>query len=552
MKKRKSADKKPGGTRRFDVASLSEIRNLLGETPRSRDRLLEFLHLISDSHHCLPLNLLAALAEEMRLSLSEVYEVATFYHHFRVVEKVEDCLPLCVRVCDSVTCSLFGGQKLFQALAEDLKGKVDVQCVPCMGRCETPPVAVVGDYPVCHANPERVHEAVKQGLHHDQVTGHTRLESYLKAGGYDLFKKVASGDLSESLVLDELEKSGLRGLGGAGFPTARKWKIVREEPQPRYFTVNADEGEPGTFKDRFYLESDPHRFLEGMLVAAKVVRVDAIYIYLRDEYAGIRRMLELELAQLGQLFQGVLPAIELRRGAGSYVCGEESAMIESIEGKRGMPRHRPPYVAQAGLFNMPTLVQNVETLYWIRDILEKGGSWFASCGKNGRNGFRSFSVSGRVKNPGVHRAPAGLTARELVDEYCGGMLPGHEFYAFFPGGASGGILPASMMDVPLDFGTLEEHGCFIGSAAFIVLSDQDSAREAALNAMRFFRHESCGKCTPCRVGTAKAVTMMEEKQWQRSLLDELAKTMQDASICGLGQAAPNPMQCVMRYFPHEI
>ncbi len=552
MKKIKFPNKKSGSTRRWDVASLSEIRGLLGKTSRSRDRLLEFLHLISDRHHCLPMKLLAALAEEMKLSLSEVYEVATFYHHFRVVEKTEDCLPLCVRVCDSITCSLFGGQKLFEVLAEDLKGKVDVQCVSCVGRCETPPVAVVGDYPVCHADPERMHEAISQGLQRDQVTGHISLESYRNTGGYGLFEKVASGDISESFVLDELEKSGLRGLGGAGFPTARKWKIVREQRQPRCFAVNADEGEPGTFKDRFYLERDPHRFLEGMLVAAKVVNVDAIYIYLRDEYAGIRRMLESELARLEQLFQDVLPTIELRRGAGAYVCGEESAMIESIEGKRGMPRHRPPYVAQLGLFNMPTLVHNVETLFWVRDILERGGSWFAALGKNGKKGLRSFSVSGRVKNPGVHLAPAGLTARELVDEYCGGMLPGHRFYAFFPGGASGGILPASMMDLPLDFGTLEEHGCFIGSAAFIVLSNQDSAREAALNAMRFFSRESCGKCTPCRVGTVKASTLMEEKQWQRSLLDELAGTMRDASICGLGQAAPNPMQCVMRYFPHEI
>lgn len=543
--------------RSVDQNALAEVRALLGARPRRRDLLIEFLHLVQDKHGHISAAHVVALARELKLAPAEVYEVATFYHHFDVVKEGERAPPpLTVRVCDSVTCEMFGCENLIAELERQTGDDVRIQRVPCVGRCDAAPVAVVGMHPLERATAEAVARAIAAGATHAALPRCADYACYRDNHGYTLLQAVASGERSGDEIIAELEQSGLRGLGGAGFPAGRKWRIVRGEPAPRLLAVNIDEGEPGTFKDRHYLEHDPHRFLEGALIAAHVVGIEKIYIYLRDEYAGIRQMLATELAKLRAEPPCpppyTPPPIELRRGAGAYVCGEESAMIESLEGKRGMPRLRPPFVAQVGLFGRPTLEHNVETLYWVRDVVEQGADWFASHGRNGRRGLRSFSVSGRVNKPGVHLAPAGITARELIDEYCEGMLPGHELYGYFPGGASGGILPASMADVPLDFDTLHEHGCFIGSAAVIVLSHRDRARAAAVNAMRFFAHESCGKCTPCRVGTAKAVQLMTRPTWDLALMDELAQVMADASICGLGQAAPNPMQCVVKYFPQEL
>jgi formate dehydrogenase len=483
-----------------------------------------------------------------------VYEVATFYHHFDVVKEGEAAPPaVTVRVCDGLSCELAGARDLLSRLPQILGGDVRVVAAPCIGRCEQAPAAVVGQNPVPHASCDSI--AAKVGgneLRH--VSGeYIDYERYQSNGGYTILRECISGERDVDTVIQALESSGLRGLGGAGFPAGRKWRIVRAETEPRLMAVNIDEGEPGTFKDRVYLERDPHRFLEGMLIAAWAVGIQTIYIYLRDEYHGCRAMLETELDKLsGFLPMYDVPEIILRRGAGAYICGEESAMIESIEGKRGMPRLRPPYVAQVGLFGRPTLEHNMETLFWVRDILEKGSDWFASHGRHGRKGLRSFSVSGRVKHPGVHLAPAGITIQELIDEYSGGMQDGHSFYAYLPGGASGGILPASMNDIPLDFDTLQPYGCFIGSAAVIVLSDKDTAIGAARNLMRFFKLESCGQCTPCRVGTAKAVSIIDQPEWNIEMLADLSAVMRDASICGLGQAAPNPVDCVIRYFSHEL
>ena len=527
---------------------------LLKDAPRRRDLLIEFLHLIQDRYGCISAAHAVALARELKLAPAEVYEVATFYHHFDVVkEDQHPPPPLTVRVCDSITCAMFGAETLIEGLEVKCDpDRVRVQRVPCVGRCDSAPVAVVGVNPVARADVEKTVRIIEAGDVHAPKTDHLGCREYRAGGGYTLLRELAAGKRDAESIIKTLEDSNLRGLGGAGFPAGRKWRIVREQPAPRCMAVNVDEGEPGTFKDRYYLERDPHRFLEGMLIAAEVVGTESIYVYLRDEYASVREMLEAELAELARDPPTKLPHIELRRGAGAYICGEESAMIESIEGKRGMPRLRPPFVAQVGVFGRPTLEHNMETLYWVRELIEKGAGWFTSHGRNGRRGLRSFSVSGRVKRPGVHLAPAGVSARELIDEHCGGMQDGHEFYGYFPGGASGGILPASLGDAPLDFDTLDRHGCFIGSAAIIVLSDKDRARDAALNAMRFFSRESCGKCTPCRVGTAKAVALMDRSDWDVGLMDELAQTMCDASICGLGQAAPNPMQCVIKYFPHEL
>jgi NADH:ubiquinone oxidoreductase subunit F (NADH-binding) len=486
----------------------------------------------------------------MRLALTEVYEVATFYHHFEVVKEGEAAPPkLTVRVCDSIACELAGAREL---LKMDLGKDVRVVAAPCVGRCEVAPCVVVGQNPVGHATAEAVAKAVRSGATAPEKPRYLGYAEYRKAGGYRLLKDCLDGKRSREELTKIMEDSGLRGLGGAGFPAGRKWRLVAAEPEPRVMAVNIDEGEPGTFKDRWYLERDPHRFLEGMLIAAWCAGVGEIWIYLRDEYAACRAILEKELKLLMRDAPCALPPIHLRRGAGAYICGEESAMIESIEGKRGMPRLRPPYVAQVGLFGRPTLEHNMETVYWVREIVEKGAPWFAAQGRNGRKGLRSFSVSGRVRIPGVHLAPAGITLNELVAEYCGGMLEGHRLYGYLPGGASGGILPASKADIPLDFDTLQPHGCFIGSAAVVVLSDQDKAAAAALNLMKFFHDESCGKCTPCRVGTAKAVVLMKEKRWNQPLLNELSQTMMDASICGLGQAAPNPALSVMKYFPDEV
>ena len=534
--------------------ALADVRELLGDAPRSRDLLVEHLHRLQDHYGHLSHRHLLALAIEMELPMAEVYETATFYHHFDVLKADENAPPeLTVRVCESLTCEMFGAAGLINQLgALTDPDRVRIQPVPCVGRCQAAPVAVVGTNPVEHARPETVTAAIKDGETVCPEPDAIRYADYRAQGGYKLLADCRNGGYTPEQVIDMLEQAQLRGLGGAGFPAGRKWRILRSQPRPRLIALNIDEGEPGTFKDRYYLERDPHRFIEGTLIAAWAIEAEAIYIYLRDEYAGCRALLEAELAALQQDPPCPLPPVHLRRGAGAYICGEESAMLESIEGKRGMPRLRPPYVAEVGLFNRPTLEQNMETLHWVRDIVEKGPEWFTSRGRRGRKGLRSFSVSGRVQNPGVHLAPAGISIRELIDEHCGGMLPGHEFYGYFPGGASGGILPASLDDVPLDFDTLQPHGAFIGSAAVIVLSDRDSARALALNAMRFFEDESCGQCTPCRAGTAKAVKLMEKPEWDRLLLEDLAQAMEDASICGLGQAAPNPLRCAMKYFPGEF
>ena len=540
--------------RQINPKALAEVRQLLGDASRQKDLLIEHLHKIQDFYKHISANHLVALAYEMKLSRAEVYEVATFYHHFDVI-KEGDAIPadLTVRVCDSMSCGIAGAEDLVSSLESAMGEKVRVQRVPCIGRCDKAPVAVVGMHPVEFADVQKVDELVEKGVTEPETLAPILFEQYLASGGYTIYQQCMAGQHDVNNVLDMMDDSGLRGLGGAGFPVGRKWRIVRDQPAPRLMAVNIDEGEPGTFKDKYYLDRDPHCFLEGMLIAAWAVGIDEIYIYLRDEYAAIRVMLEQELAKL-RAHPPVqnLPTIYLRRGAGAYICGEESAMIESIEGKRGMPRLRPPFVAQVGLFGRPTLEHNMESLYWVRDILEKGPKCFTDHGRHGRKGLRSFSVSGRVNKPGVHLAPAGITMRELIDEYCGGMLEGHEFYGYFPGGASGGILPASLGDIPLDFDTLNEYGCFIGSAAVIVFSDKDRARDLAVNAMHFFEDESCGQCTPCRVGTAKAVTLMKQAKWDEPLLEELSQVMVDASICGLGQAAPNPLRCVVKYFPEEL
>ena len=539
--------------RQADETSLQEVRALIGPAPHRRDWLIEHLHKLNDRYRCLHDRHLVALAHDMNLPMAEVFEVATFYHHFEVVREDGVAPGLTVRVCDGLSCELSGAQQLLKKLPA-LLGNPDVRVVsaPCVGRCEQAPVAVVHQNPVPHATPELVAQAVLNQQTQANWPAFVDLEAYVADGGYRLVADLHAGRVNAEQVLQAMEDSGLRGLGGAGFPAGRKWRIVREQTAPRLMAVNIDEGEPGTFKDRTYLERDPHRFLEGVLVAAQVVGVDAVYVYLRDEYHGCRELLTQELARLQANPPCPLPHMELRRGAGAYICGEESAMIESIEGKRGEPRMRPPYIAEVGLFGRPTLEHNFETLYWVRDIVQKGPDWFSGFGRHGRKGLRSFSVSGRVKQPGVKLAPAGITIQELIDEYCGGMLDGHQLYAYLPGGASGGILPARLNDIPLDFDTLQPYGCFIGSAAVIVLSQHDTARDAALNMMNFFAHESCGQCTPCRVGTAKAVQLMQAKVWDNDTLEDLNQVMADASICGLGQAAPNPVRCVQTYFPGEI
>jgi formate dehydrogenase len=539
--------------RQLEPAAQAEIAHLLGDRSRERDHLIENLHRIQDTYGFLSAAHLQALATEMRMAMAEVYEVASFYAHFDIVLDGElPPPPVTVRVCDSLTCACAGGDALLESLPGELGTDVRVVRAPCMGRCDTAPVAEVGHRHVDHADAGSIAATVRNGEHHPEIPGHIRCNTYMEEGGYSLLRDCITGERSVDDVIAAMEDSGLRGLGGAGFPAGQKWRFVRAEAGPRLLAVNADEGEPGTFKDRYYLERDPHRFLEGTLVAAWAVEAEEIYIYLRDEYPAVREILFHAIADVQR--EGLTGdcAIHLRRGAGAYICGEESAMLESIEGKRGLPRHKPPYPSQVGLFGRPTLIHNVETLYWVRDIVERGPAWFSGEGRNGRRGRRSFSVSGRVREPGVKFAPAGITVRELIDEYCGGMAEGHQFNAYLPGGASGGILPAGMADIPLDFGTLEEHGCFIGSAAIIVLSDQDNIRDAALNLMRFFEDESCGQCTPCRVGTEKAVELMSRDAWDRDLLQELSDTMASASICGLGQAAPNPLLCLLKYFPEEL
>jgi NADH:ubiquinone oxidoreductase subunit F (NADH-binding)/NADH:ubiquinone oxidoreductase subunit E len=544
---RKRAKSTPKG-RQIDPQAAHEIELLLGDRPRRRDLLIEHLHVIQDTYGQISAAHLAALADEMKLAFAEVFETATFYAHFDVVKEGEPDIPaLTIRVCDSLTCAMLGAESLIHDLQSNVGPGVRVVRAPCVGRCDTAPTAEVGHRFVDHATAASVIATVADEPHAD-LPAYADYDAYLAGGGYKLLQRLRSGKLATEDLLKALDDASLRGLGGAGFPTGRKWRAVLSEPGPRLMAINGDEGEPGTFKDRFYLETDPHRFIEGMLIGAHVVQAPEVYIYIRDEYPAAREILEREIAKLPP--GG--PVLHLRRGAGAYICGEESALLESLEGKRGLPRHKPPYPFQVGLFGLPTLINNIETLFWVRDIVEKGPDWWAGQGRNERKGLRSYSVSGRVKNPGVKRAPAGITVRELIEEFCGGMADGHAFRAYLPGGASGGILPASMDDIPLDFGTLEKYGCFIGSAAVVILSDRDDIKHAALNLMRFFEDESCGQCTPCRVGTQKAAQLMQQGAWNTGLLGELSQTMRDASICGLGQAASNPLTTVIKYFPDEF
>src|SRR5436309_4903504 len=545
---RKRAKSTPKG-RSSDLQAAEEIALLLGDRPRRRDLLIEHLHLIQDTYTQISAGHLAALADEMKLSFAEVFETATFYAHFDVVKEGEANIPpLTIRVCDSLTCAMLGGEKLLHELQTTAGPGIRVVRAPCVGRCDTAPAAEVGHHFVDRASVASVLAAAKAGDTHARLPDYIDYDAYVAGGGYTLLKRLRSGELSKEDLLKALDDASLRGLGGAGFPAGRKWRAVLGEPGPRLMAVNGDEGEPGTFKDRYYLETDPHRFLEGTLIGAHVVDAPDVYIYIRDEYPASRQILTREIAKLPP--GG--PVLHMRRGAGAYICGEESSLLESIEGKRGLPRHKPPYPFQVGLFGLPTLINNVETLWWVRDIVEKGADWWKSFGRNDRQGLRSYSVSGRVKNPGMKLAPSGVTVRELIDEFCGGMADGHKFHAYLPGGASGGILPASMDNIPLDFGTLEKYGCFIGSAAVVILSEQDSVKGAALNLMKFFEDESCGQCTPCRVGTQKAAILMEKPVWDRELLDQLSQAMRDASICGLGQAASNPLTSVIKYFPEEF
>ena len=541
--------------RQLDDQALADIRALLGDQPRDRDLLIEFLHLIQDRYGHLSAAHLRALAEEMRLSQTEVYEVATFYAHFDPVKEGEAAPPaLTIRVCDSLTCEMMGAQALMEALDKAVDpSKVRVVRAPCMGRCDTAPVAEVGHHHVDNATIEAIETVIAADKLHPSMPSYQSYDDYVKAGGYQQLTACREGKRTVEGVMDVIDQAGLRGLGGAGFPSHRKWQFVQAGDAPRYLAINGDEGEPGTFKDRYYLEREPHRFLEGVLIAAWGIEAEKAYIYMRDEYPAVLKILRDEIAKLEA--EGIAEPgyLILRRGAGAYICGEESAMLESIEGKRGLPRHRPPYAAQVGLFGRPTLVHNVETVTWMPTILDKGAEWFASQGRRSSKGVRSYSVSGRVKEPGVKLAPAGITAKELIDEFCGGMADGHAFKGYLPGGASGGILPASMADIPLDFGPeLDKHGCFVGSHAVVVLSDKDDIKDVVVNLLKFFEDESCGQCTPCRLGCEKAVKLMSNGNWNQALLTELSVAMKDASICGLGQAAPNPIRSAMTFFAEEI
>jgi len=538
--------------RALDRDALVRVRGLLAEMPRRRDLLIEALHRLQDGTGHLAAADLRALAEEFSIPQAEVFEVASFYHHFDIVKEGETPPPaLTIRVCDSVACMIAGAEALATALDASVDPQtIRIQRVPCIGRCAEAPAVHVGTRAIAPATTDSVHAAIAADDIREPIPDHAcGLAAYRAAGGYALLEACFAGEKTPQDMIAMLSDAGLRGLGGAGFPAGRKWEFVRAAPAPRMVTVNADEGEPGTFKDRHHLERDPHRMIEGALIAAWAVGAARTVIYLRDEYAGVRALLEREIAFLREAGLDSHAPIDLRRGAGAYICGEESAMLESIEGKRGLPRHRPPYIATKGLFGRPTLNHNVETLFWLRDIIEEGPAWFAGQGRRGAKGFRSFSVSGRVRDPGVKQAPAGITVNELIGEYCGGMQPGHALAAWLPGGASGGILPASLADEPLDFGLLDRHGAFVGSHAIVIFSDHDDLRSVALNLMRFFRHESCGQCTPCRAGTQKIVQLLEDGRWEAPLLDDLALVMRDASICGLGQAAANPVTSMLRHFP---
>ena len=541
--------------RQVEDKYLDEVSKLFSGLIFKRDELIEYLHILQDKFGVLYDKHLVALSTIINLPLSEIYEVATFYAHFNIVKDSKDYNPVnVVRVCESLTCELFGAHKLLQDIKKLENKNIKVVPGPCMGRCNVAPTVCVGKNYVDVANFDKVKKTIDEKNFDPFIPDYINLSSYKKKGGYEIANKIKNGVISKKQVLDSLNESGLKGKGGAGFPTGKKWEIVSNYNGKKYVAVNGDEGEPGTFKDRSYLESDPHRFLEGALIASYFINAQKVYIYMRDEYPTVIKILLDEINKMED--EKIIPKdfFVVRRGAGAYICGEESAMIESIEGKRGLPRHRPPYVAEIGLFGCPTLTNNLETLFWVRDIIEKGAKWFAEKGSNGNKGFHSFSVSGRVKNPGVKVAPAGITIQQLIDKYCDGMADGHTFKGYLPGGASGGILPATMNDIPLDYGSKElmDAGCFLGSAAVVVLSDHDNMKDVALNLLKFFEEESCGQCTPCRSGTEKTVKLMQEKNWNKEKLKDLSEVMAQASICGLGQAATNPLNSVLKYFSNEI
>jgi len=539
--------------RQLPPDAQDEIRELLGDRSRQGDMLIEHLHLIQDTYGCIHKRHLHALAEEMRLPMAVAYEVASFYAHFDVIEDDEPAPPpLTIRVCDGIACEMAGAHDILDQLPRAVGEHVRVVRAPCVGRCDTAPVAEVGHTFVDGCDVQSLARAAERGETEPEIPEHIAFDDYVAGGGYTVLRECLNGQRAPDDVIQALSDSKLRGLGGAGFPTGMKWGIVRKQTYPRYVAINADEGEPGTFKDRWVMERDPHRFLEGVLLGCWATDASACYIYLRDEYPQCYEIMERAIERAVAEGLNGQCAVYLRRGAGAYICGEESAMLESIEGKRGLPRHKPPFAAEVGLWGKPTLTNNVETVYWVRDILEQGADWYANHGRHGRQGLRFFSVSGRVKEPGVKLAPIGITTRELIEEYCGGMQDGHQFRAYLPGGASGGILPESMADIPLDKGTLEEHGCFLGSGAIVILSDRDDVKAAALNLMRFFEDESCGQCTPCRCGTEKSRKLMERGEWSRDKLGDLSTVMHDASICGLGQAAPNPVDCVFKFFPEDV
>ena len=538
--------------RQFEDEALDQVKLLLADKPRQKDLLIEFLHLIQDEYGYLSAQHLCALAEELKISMAEVHEVASFYAHFDIVKEDEKPPPkLTIRVCDSLSCELAGAQKLRKELENNLNpDEVRVLRAPCMGRCDTAPTLEIGHNHIDHASAEKVKTAISEQHFHCDIPKYEGFQDYFNKGGYQTLVDLRLDGNWED-VQNKILESGLRGLGGAGFPSGKKWGFVRMNEGSRFIAVNGDEGEPGTFKDRFYLERTPHLFLEGMLIAAWAIEAEKAYIYMRDEYPAVLEILRREINELEKA--GIVDTnyIELRRGAGAYICGEESAMIESIEGKRGLPRHRPPFVAQVGLFGRPTLVHNIETLHWIARICREGPEILNSVEKNGRKGLRTYSVSGRVQHPGIYLLPSGSTILDII-EAAGGIKEGHVFKAYQPGGPSSGLLPAELNDVPMDFDTLQAHDTFIGSAAVVILSDQDSARAAALNMLKFFEDESCGQCTPCRVGCEKSVKLMENKEWDTELLEEVCNTMVDASICGLGQAAPNAIKSTIKYFRDEI
>ena len=552
--KKKKRRWKPKG-RQAENNYFEEVSNLFQGINFKRDELIEYLHILQDNFGVLYDKHLVALSTITNLPLAEIYEVATFYAHFNIIKNSETYEPLnVVRVCESLTCELFGAHKLLNELKETENKNIKVVPGPCMGRCDVAPTVCVGKNYVDQASLKSVIETIKNNDFDAVIPNYIDLDQYKKNGGYKISEQVREGMIDNDQIIKTLKESGLKGKGGAGFPTGMKWEIVSKYEGKKYVAVNGDEGEPGTFKDRSYLEKDPHRFLEGALIASLFIKASNVYIYMRDEYPAVIKILKDEILKLEN--ENIIPAghFIVRRGAGAYICGEESAMIESIEGKRGLPRHRPPYVAEVGLFNSPTLTNNLETLFWIRDIIEKGSEWFAGKGVSGNKGFHSFSVSGRVKEPGVKVAPAGVTIQQLIDDYCGGMEEDHIFKGYLPGGASGGILPASMNNIPLDYGSKEltDAGCFLGSAAIVVLSNKDSMKDVALNLLKFFEEESCGQCTPCRVGTEKTVKLMKEKIWNKEKLADLSEVMSQASICGLGQAATNPLNSVLKYFGNEI